>query len=109
MKIQFCLEISHSDTFIQLVGSKLRKNPPKQGNISKEVDFVSAKASISSAKKNGIANLNLCKCCTPAPIMKAYAEVRGSVEKLIVDSNLNATILTSLVYFRSGPSMAIYF
>jgi uncharacterized protein YbjT (DUF2867 family) len=95
----FCSEISHPDTFIQLVGVSHPK--PSKARQFKEVDFVSAKASISSAKKNRIAHFIYVSVAQPAPIMKAYAEVRGSVEKLIVESNLNATILCP--WYILGP------
>jgi uncharacterized protein YbjT (DUF2867 family) len=88
------------DTFIQLVGVSHPK--PSKAELFRTVDLVSAKASVIAAKKSGINHFIYISVAHPAPIMKAYIEVRTEVEGFIEKNLNNATIIRP--WYVLGPS-----
>jgi uncharacterized protein YbjT (DUF2867 family) len=83
--------VAPADTFVQLVGTA-HPNPAK-GDEFRAVDFVAGCAGADAASRAGIRHFVYVSVAHPAPMMKAYIEVRSAVEEHIERSGLNATIL----------------
>jgi len=95
----FASRVSPCDTFVQLVGVT-HPNPSKVVEF-RAVDFGSARASVQAAKENGIEHFVYVSVARPAPVMKAYVNVRAECEEMIRASSLNATILRP--WYVLGP------
>jgi uncharacterized protein YbjT (DUF2867 family) len=87
----FINKIKPAETFIQLVGIS-HPNPMKAKQF-REIDLVSAKASIEAASKTGIKHFIYISVAHPAPIMKEYIEVRKETENFISEKKINATLI----------------
>lgn len=98
-KESFAAKVAPADTFVQLVGVT-HPNPSKAREF-REVDYVSAEASISAAFDAGVGHFVYISVAHPAPVMKAYIEVRAAIEEKIRASGLNATILRP--WYVLGP------
>jgi uncharacterized protein YbjT (DUF2867 family) len=88
-----------ADTFVQLVGVS-HPSPSKAAEF-RAIDFTSARAAITAAEQAGIQHFIYVSVAHPAPVMKAYIEVRAAVEAMIRTSGLNATILRP--WYVLGP------
>jgi len=88
-----------ADTFVQLVGTA-HPNPAK-GEQFKAVDFVAGCAGADAAARAGVKHFVYVSVAHPAPMMKAYIEVRAAVEEHIRKNGLNATILRP--WYVLGP------
>src|SRR3954464_16078673 len=84
-------QISPADTFVQLVG--VAHPSPAKANEFRSIDFVSASGAIQSASAAGIKHFIYLSVAHPAPLMKAYIQIRSECEQLLCDSGMNATIL----------------
>jgi uncharacterized protein YbjT (DUF2867 family) len=93
-------QIQPADTFVQLVGVS-HPNPSKAAEF-RAVDFASASGAIRAAKAAGIQHFIYLSVAHPAPIMKAYIQVRSACEGLLCESGMNATILRP--WYVLGPS-----
>jgi len=87
------------DTFVQLVG--VSHPSPSKAIQFQEIDLASAKAAITAAEQAGVQHFIYVSVAHPAPVMKAYIEVRVAVEAMIRSSGLNATILRP--WYVLGP------
>jgi uncharacterized protein YbjT (DUF2867 family) len=96
----FVDKVNPADTFIQLVG--ISHPSPSKAEQFRAVDLVSAKASVFVAKKSGVKHFIYVSVAHPAPIMKAYIEVRTEVESFIKENLNNATIVRP--WYVLGPS-----
>jgi uncharacterized protein YbjT (DUF2867 family) len=83
--------IPPSDTLVQLVGVA-HPSPAKAAEFRK-VDLPSGLAAVEAARRAKVAHLVYVSVAHPAPMMKAYIEVRSQVEDAISAAGLNATIL----------------
>jgi uncharacterized protein YbjT (DUF2867 family) len=92
-------QISPSDTFVQLVGVA-HPSPAKAAEF-RRIDLVSASGAIAAAKKAGIRHFVYLSVAHPAPMMKAYIEVRSQCEEQIRNLGMNATILRP--WYVLGP------
>ncbi|HSS97091.1 MAG TPA: NAD(P)H-binding protein [Terriglobales bacterium] len=92
-------QISPSDTFIQLVG--VPHPSPAKAKEFRSIDFVSARGAIKAAKEAGVKHFVYLSVAHPAPMMKAYIEVRSECEQLLTASGMNATILRP--WYVLGP------
>lgn len=92
-------EIRPSDTFVQLVG--VAHPSPAKAKEFREIDLVSARASIAAAAKSGISHFVYLSVAQPAPIMKVYQEVRAEGERLVRESGMRATIVRP--WYVLGP------
>jgi uncharacterized protein YbjT (DUF2867 family) len=91
--------IAPADTFVQLVGTA---HPhPAKGAQFRSVDFVAGCAGANAAAKASVKHFVYVSVAYPAPMMKAYIEVRSSVEEHIQKSGLEATILRP--WYVLGP------
>lgn len=95
----FIDQISPADTFIQLVGVP-HPSPTKAAEF-RAIDLVSAGESVMAAKSAGIEHFIYVSVAHPAPVMKAYIEVRSQGEEMINRSGMNATILRP--WYVLGP------
>ena len=84
-------KIQPADTFVQLVGVP-HPSPAKAAQF-RSVDLVSGRAAIKAAPGAGIQHFVYLSVAHPAPVMKAYIEVRAECETRLRESGMNATIL----------------
>ncbi len=87
------------DTLVHLVGTP-HPNPSKAKQFQ-EVDLVSIRAAVAAAKKVGVAHFVYVSVAQPAPVMRAFIEVRAQGEALIREAKLTATILRP--WYVLGP------
>lgn len=95
----FAGQVHPADTFVQLVG--VARPSPGKARQFREIDLVSGRASLSAAVEAGIKHFVYVSVAHPAPVMKAYIEVRSEVEALIRGSGIKATILRP--WYVLGP------
>ena len=98
-KETFSTKIAPAETFVQLVG--VPRPSPAKAKQFREIDLVSIRASVPAAVEAGIRHFVYLSVAQPAPIMKAYQEVRREGEQLIRESGLHATILRP--WYVLGP------
>jgi uncharacterized protein YbjT (DUF2867 family) len=91
--------VAPSDTFVHLVG--VPHPSPAKAKQFREIDLASALASISAAKKAGVAHFVYVSVAHPAPAMKAYWQARAEAEAVLEKSGLNATVLRP--WYVLGP------
>jgi uncharacterized protein YbjT (DUF2867 family) len=92
-------QIAPADTFVHLVGTP-RPNPSKAREF-RDVDLASIHAAIHAAVRAGVRHFVYVSVAQPAPVMKAYIEVRAEGEALVCESGINATILRP--WYVLGP------
>ena len=98
-KESFAHQINPADTFVQLVG--VPKPSPAKAAQFRAIDLVSIQQSVPAAVAAGVAHFVYVSVAHPAPMMKAYIEVRSEGERLIRESGLRATILRP--WYVLGP------
>jgi uncharacterized protein YbjT (DUF2867 family) len=91
--------LAGADTFIQLAGVS-HPSPAKAAEFRK-VDLVASYNAIDAAQAAGVAHFIYVSVAHPAPMMKAYIEVRRECEEKLRASGLNATILRP--WYVLGP------
>jgi uncharacterized protein YbjT (DUF2867 family) len=87
------------DTVIHLVGTP-HPNPAKAAEFER-VDLTSIRALVAAIKRVPIRHLIYVSVAQPAPIMRAYLEVRAEGERLIRDAHIPATVLRP--WYVLGP------
>jgi uncharacterized protein YbjT (DUF2867 family) len=92
-------KVGAADTFVQLVG--VAHPRPAKAREFREIDFKSCQESLVAAVANGVEHFIYVSVAHPAPMMKAYIEVRTACEEMIRSSGLNATILRP--WYVLGP------
>jgi uncharacterized protein YbjT (DUF2867 family) len=75
-------------------------NPAKAVQF-REIDLLSAGGAIEAAQRAGIRHFIYLSVAQPAPVMKAYIQVRAECERKLQDSRMNATILRP--WYVLGP------
>ncbi|HEX7314041.1 MAG TPA: NAD(P)H-binding protein [Pyrinomonadaceae bacterium] len=95
----FNARVAPSDTFVQLVG--VPRPSPAKARQFREIDLVSGRASVAAARAAGVRHFVYVSVARPAPVMKAYQEVRAEVEALLKGSGLPATVLRP--WYVLGP------
>jgi len=91
--------ISPADTFVHLVG--VTHPGPSKAEQFRNVDRTSTIAAIEAAGGAGISHFVYLSVAHPAPVMKAYINVRMECETLLRSSGLNVTILRP--WYVLGP------
>jgi uncharacterized protein YbjT (DUF2867 family) len=86
-------------TFVQLVGVS-HPSPAKAAQF-RSIDLVAGREAVSAAVYSGIRHFVYVSVAQPAPMMKAYIEVRAKCETAIQESGLKATILRP--WYVLGP------
>jgi uncharacterized protein YbjT (DUF2867 family) len=95
----FASAVAPSDTFVQLVG--VPRPSPTKARQFREIDLVSGRASVRAARAAGARHFVYVSVAQPAPVMKAYQEVRAEVEAALRESGLPATVLRP--WYVLGP------
>ena len=98
-RASFSGKILPADTFVQLVG--VPHPGPAKIKLFRTIDLASVCASVAAASAAGIDHFIYVSVAQPAPVMKAYLEVRAEGEALIRTSGLNATIFRP--WYILGP------
>lgn len=98
-KSSFVQHISPADTFVQLVG--VPRPSPAKAKQFRAIDLVSVRASVAAALEAGIEHFVYVSVAHPAPLMKAYIDVRSAGEAMIRESGMSATILRP--WYVLGP------
>jgi uncharacterized protein YbjT (DUF2867 family) len=88
------------DTIVHLVGTP-HPSPAKAAEF-RRVDLPSIEAAVAAATRAGAAHLVYVSVAHPAPVMRAYIEVRSTGERLIEEAALTATILRP--WYVLGPA-----
>jgi len=96
--------VAGCDTFVHLIG--VPRPSPLKARQFREIDLPQALASIeaarlSSAKPGGIRHFVYVSVAQPAPIMRAYIEVRQQCERALIQSGMPHTILRP--WYVLGP------
>jgi uncharacterized protein YbjT (DUF2867 family) len=92
-------QVDGTDTFVQLVG--VAHPSPAKVNEFREIDLKSCQESVAVAVANRVGHFVYVSVAHPAPVMKAYIEVRMACEETIRRSGLHATILRP--WYVLGP------
>ena len=87
------------DTFIHLVGTP--HPAPWKGEQFRSVDLPSLRASVTSAARDGVQHFIFLSVAQPAPVMRAYIQVRAECERIICDAGLHATVVRP--WYVLGP------
>lgn len=87
------------DTFVHLVG--VPHPSPKKAPLFRSVDLKSLHEAVTVASETGVEHFVYVSVAHPAPVMKAYIEVRSECEAIIRAAKLNATILRP--WYVLGP------
>ena len=95
----FVEQIAPADTFVQLVGTPHPR--PAKAEQFRTVDLVSVRESVAAALAAGVRHFVYVSVAHPAPVMRAYIDVRTQGEALVRESGLNATILRP--WYVLGP------
>jgi uncharacterized protein YbjT (DUF2867 family) len=91
--------VAGADTFVHLVGIA-HPSPAKAAGF-RAVDLVSIQAAVAAAKRADVSRFVYVSVAHPAPMMKAYIEVRSAGEEMIRAAGLNAVILRP--WYVLGP------
>jgi len=92
-------QIAPADTFVQLVGVS-HPSPSKAAQF-RAIDLASAQGAFNAAIQSGIQNFVYLSVAHPAPVMKAYIEVRTDCETLLRQTSMNVTIVRP--WYVLGP------
>ena len=91
--------IPSGSTLVHLVGTP--HPSPWKAQEFRSVDLVSLEQSVAAGKRAGAGHFVFVSVAHPAPVMRAFIEVRGECEQRIRESGLNATILRP--WYILGP------
>jgi len=95
----YAAAIAPADTFVQLVGVA-HPSPAKAAQF-RTIDFVSASGAFRGAKQANVQHFVYLSVAHPAPVMKAYVQVRSECEAALRETGMNATILRP--WYVLGP------
>lgn len=96
----FRAEIRPADTFVQLLG--VARPRPSKAKEFRAIDLESVRASLKAAAQAQVDHFVYVSVAQPAPVMKAYIEVRALCEQFIRTSGIRrATILRP--WYVLGP------
>jgi len=95
----YAREIPPCDTFVHLVGVAHRSRATESDLRS--LDLATTRVAIAAALAAQVRNFIYVSVAQPAPVMKAYQQVRAECEEAIRVSGLNATILQP--WYVLGP------
>ena len=87
------------DTLLHLVGTP-HPSPAKAKEFV-DVDLQSVRAAVEAARATGVSHIVYVSVAQPAPVMRAFLEVRAEGERLIRESGVAATILRP--WYVLGP------
>ena len=95
-------KIAPADTFVHLVGTP---HPgPGKAHQFRNVDLASIEAAVAAATHAGVSHFVYLSVAQPAPIMRAYIEVRQRGETLVRASAMRATMVRPWYVLGPGRS-----
>lgn len=92
-------QIPPGSTLVHLVGTP--HPAPWKASEFQSVDLVSLEQSVAASRRAGVGHFVFVSVAHPAPVMRAFIEVRLKCENKIQESGLNATILRP--WYVLGP------
>jgi len=92
-------EIPPADTFVHLIGVP-HPSPAKAAQF-RSVDLVSIRVAVKAAQDAGVRHFVYLSVAQPAPIMKAFLEVRHAGEEMLRNSRMAATLIRP--WYVLGP------
>jgi len=92
-------QIPPAETFVQLVGVS-HPSPSKAAQF-RAIDLASGRGAIQAAVQAGVQNFVYLSVAHPAPVMKAYIEVRTECEAMLRQTAMNVTIVRP--WYVLGP------
>lgn len=84
-------QVLPGSTFVHLVGTP--HPAPWKGSEFRSIDLVSLEQSVAAARRARVDHFVFVSVAHPAPVMKAFIEIRIECERIIQKSGLTATIL----------------
>ncbi|MBI3695323.1 MAG: NAD(P)H-binding protein [Acidobacteria bacterium] len=88
-----------ADTFLHLIG--VSKPAPWKADQFRAVDLASVRAAVTAASAARVSHFIYVSVAHPAPVMRAYIQIRTECESLITAAGLNCTILRP--WYVLGP------
>jgi len=95
----FALKVAPCDTWVHLVG--VPHPNPRKAELFQSIDLRSVELAVPVALAAGVQHFVYVSVAHPAPVMKAYTEVRKRCEEIIIESGMNATLLRP--WYVLGP------
>jgi uncharacterized protein YbjT (DUF2867 family) len=95
----FAAGVAGADTWVHLIG--VAHPAPWKGDQFRAVDLASVRAAVAAAVPAGVRHFVYVSVAQPAPMMRAYIEVRAECEALIRAAGLNATFVRP--WYVLGP------
>lgn len=95
----FSLRVAPCDTWVHLVG--VPHPSPRKADLFRSIDLRSVEVAVPAAVSAGVQHFVYVSVAHPAPVMKAYIEVRTRCEEIIRHSGLNASFLRP--WYVLGP------
>jgi uncharacterized protein YbjT (DUF2867 family) len=95
----FCDAVQEADVVVHLVGTP--KPSPRKAREFEAIDFASARECIAVAARARARHFVYVSVAHPAPVMRAYIDVRVRVEELLHESGVPYTILRP--WYVLGP------
>ena len=92
-------EVRDCDTFVHLIGTP--HPSPAKAKQFRDVDLVSIEVAIKAAQDAGVRHFVYLSVAHPAPMMKAFIEVRRAGEAMIRESGIDATFVRP--WYVLGP------
>jgi uncharacterized protein YbjT (DUF2867 family) len=92
-------DVRGCDTFVHLIG--VPHPSPAKAKQFRDVDLVSIRVAIKTARDAGIRHFVYLSVAQPAPMMKAFIEVRSAGEAMICESGIPATFVRP--WYVLGP------
>jgi uncharacterized protein YbjT (DUF2867 family) len=92
-------EIGPADTFVHLIGVP-HPSPAKAAQF-REIDLVSIRVAVKAARDAGVRHFVYLSVAQPAPVMKAFLEVRRQGEEMIRASGMSSTFVRP--WYVLGP------
>jgi uncharacterized protein YbjT (DUF2867 family) len=92
-------DVSPAETFVHLIG--VPHPSPAKAQQFRDIDLVSIEVAVKAAKDAGIEHFVYLSVAQPAPIMKAFIEVRAAGEELVRESGMSATFVRP--WYVLGP------
>lgn len=95
----FAPHVPAGSTFVHLIG--VAHPSPSKADEFRAVDLAALRASVEAATHAAVGHFVYISVAHPAPVMKAYIDVRTECEQILRGSGLNATILRP--WYVLGP------
>jgi nucleoside-diphosphate-sugar epimerase len=92
-------DISPADTFVHLIG--VPHPSPAKARQFQEIDLVSIQVALKAARDAGDRHFVYLSVAQPAPMMKAFIEIRHQGEEMLRQSGMNATFVRP--WYVLGP------